>query len=286
MALSNIIPEVWRNTVLAALRKDLVFGAIANQNFKQEVWGFGDTLNILTMGGMSDAEYGSDNITYADLTDAKVQLKIDKKRYVAFYDEDHNKVLTNTKYLSEVLTDAGHQIAEYFDAEGMKEYANATLDSYVTGTTQWQITKDKATNLPHLMGALRRQLKKVNAPSGEVYFIAPPEIEEAITLYFGDKGPASGLSDAAVVNGYLGKFFGVQVYISNNCVTESATTHGLAGVKGTSIALASDVITDEGLRLEGRIATGYRMLGIGGIKTFRPAISVDVNLNETVIAAS
>lgn len=285
MPLSNIIPEVWRNTVLAALRKDLVFGAIANQNFKQEVWGLGDTLNILAMGGMTDEEYTSDNITYNDLTDSKTQLKIDKQRYVAFMDQDSNKVLTNTKYLAEVLTDAGHQIAEYFDAEGMKEYDNATLKSYVTGTTPWQITFQTATNLPHLMGAIRRQLKKVNAPAGNVFLIAPPEIEEALTLYFGNKGPGSPLSDAAVVNGYLGKFFGVKIYISNNCVSTGAT-HGLAGVEGSAIALASDVITDEGLRLEGQIATGYRMLGLGGLKTYRPAISVDVHLNNTIIATS
>jgi hypothetical protein len=53
---------------------------------------------------------------------------------------------------------------------------------------------------------------------------------------------------------------------------------------GTSIALANDIITDEKLRLEGRIADGQRILSIGGIKTYRPAVSIDVNLNETVIA--
>lgn len=286
MALNNIIPTAWLNTVLAALRKDLVFGDITNQNFKQSIWGLGDTLNILTMGAMSDEEYDASNITYADLTDAKAQLVIDKKRYVAFYDEDTNKALTNVKYLAEVLTDAGHQIADYFDALGMAEHVNASLNSYSTGTTSWQITKDKATNLPALMGAIRRQLKKAKAPAGDVFLIAPPEIEECITLYFGDKGPASPVSDAAVVNGHMGKYFGVQVYISNNCETGASITHGLAGVKGTAIAMAADVITDEGIRLEGRIATGHRMLGLGGVKTYRPEISIDVNLNEVVIATS
>ena len=51
-------------------------------------------------------------------------------------------------------------------------------------------------------------------------------------------------------------------------------------------SFAQDVITDEGVRLEGRIADGYRLLSIGGIKTYRPAISVDVNINATVIATS
>jgi hypothetical protein len=104
-------------------------------------------------------------------------------------------------------------------------------------------------------------------------------------MYFGNKGPSSVMSDDYVMNAnYRGKMFGVNVFISNNLVTGSSVTHGLAGVMGTSIALANDIITDEKLRLEGRIADGQRILSIGGIKTYRPAVSIDVNLNETVIA--
>lgn len=285
--LADITPEMWNNVVLASLRKDLVGELVCNKNFKQELWGKGDILNISKMGTLTDNQYTDSNITYEALTDSKVQLAIDQEQYVAWKDEDAERNNISVSYMTEVMTDAGYQLGDFWDKQIMGEYANAGLDSYATGTTDWQITNATAANLPALMGSLKRQLKVANAPAGTCYFIAPPEIEEAITLYFGSKGPASQYSDAYASNAnYAGKFFGVELFISNNCETETSSTHGLAGVMGTSIALANDVITDETLRLEGRIANGTRILSIGGTKTYRPEISIDVNLNEVVIATS
>jgi len=285
--LGDITPEVWRNVVLSGLRKDLVGELVCNKNFKQEFWGKGDTLNISSMGTLTDAQYTDANITYEALTDSKVQLVIDQEQYVAFKDEDAERNNISVNYMTEVMTDMGYQLGDFWDNKIMAEFANAGLDSYATGTTSWQITATTAANLPAMMGALKRQLKVASAPAGSVYFIAPPEIEEAITLYFGSKGPASQYSDDYAKNAkYAGRFFGVETFISNNCSDDDTTVHGLAGVVGTSIALANDVITDEALRLEGRIANGYRALSIGGVKTYRPAISIDVNINSTVIATS
>jgi len=281
----TIYGEMWTQVALAGLRKDLVGAMICNSQFKQEVWGKGDTLNIVGVSTLTDKEYTDDNITYEDITDSSQKLEIDKARYVAFKREDAARAKTSIEKMTEVVTDAGYQMGDYWDALVMAEYANAGLDSYATGTTPWQVTATTAANIPQLFGAIVRQLKKANAPRGDIYAVVPPEIEEAITMYFGNKGPSSVMSDDYVMNAnYRGKMFGVNVFISNNLVTGSSVTHGLAGVMGTSIALANDIITDEKLRLEGRIADGQRILSIGGIKTYRPAVSIDVNLNETVIA--
>jgi hypothetical protein len=284
----TIFGEMWTQVALAGLRKDLVGDLICNKQFKQQVWGKGESLNIVSVGTLTDKEYDESNITYEDITDSSLKLEIDKSRYVAFKSEDAARAKTSIEKLTEIVTDAGYQMGDYWDALVMAEYANAGLDSFSDGSsTAWQITASTAANIPALFGALKRQLKKANAPRGDIYFVAPPEIEEAITLYFGNKGPSSVMSDNYVQNAnYMGRLFGVQTFISNNLVTGSSVTHGLAGVVGTSIALANDIITDEKLRLEGRIADGQRILSIGGIKTYRDAISIDVNLNETVIATS
>jgi hypothetical protein len=280
----TIYGEMWTQVALAGLRKDLVGDLICNKQFKQEVWGKGETLNIVGVSTLTDKEYDDDNITYEDITDTSLKLEIDKARYVAFKREDAARAKTSIEKMTEIVTDAGYQMGDYWDGLVMAEYANAGLDSYATGTTPWQITATTAANIPQLFGAIIRQLKKANAPRGDIYAVVPPEIEEAITMYFGNKGPSSVMSDDYVTNAnYRGKMFGVNVFVSNNLVTASSVTHGLAGVMGTSIALANDIITDEKLRLEGRIADGQRILSIGGIKTYRDAISIDINLNETVI---
>lgn len=283
----TVFGEMWRQVALAGLRKDLVGDLICNKQFKQEVWGKGESLNIVAVGTLTDKDYTDDNITYEDITDSSLKLEIDKARYVAFKQEDAARAKTSIDKMTEVVSDAGYQMSDYWDALVMAEYSNQTLESYSTGTTPWQITATTAANLPALLADIKLKLKKANAPKGEIYFVAPPEIEAAATLYFGNKGPASQLSDDYTVNAnFMGKMFGVNIFTSNNCVTESSTTHGIAGVMGTVIALANDIVTDEQLRLEGRIATGQRILSIGGIKTYRPAIGIDVNLNSTVIAGS
>lgn len=284
MALSNVIPEVWRKVVLASLRESLVFRTVANTNFKQEVWGMGDTLHILSLGNLADADYSTGNITYTDPTDSTVDLLIDKSRYVAWKDEDNVKAKTNVNYQNELLLDAGHQLADYWDALGMAEHANAGLTSNDNGS-DWQFTNQTAANIPEMFAAIRRQLKTANAPAGKPFLIATPEVEEAVLLYYGGK-LASDKADQVVSNGLAGNFFGVNLYVSNNCENETSTDHGLAGIEGTAIALADDVITDEPIRLEGRIATGHRVLSIGGIKTYRSAISIDVEINDTTIATS
>ena len=285
MALSNVIPEVWRRTVLASLRESLVFQAVANLNMKQEVWGWGDTLHILSLGNLTDKDYGSGNITYEDPTDSTTDLLIDKERYVAWKIEDSEKAKTNVQFESELLLDAGQQLGDYWDVLGMSEYSNATLSSNNEAGGDWQFTNQTAANIPSFFASIRRQLKVANAPVGQQFVIGNPELEEAVLLYYGGK-LASDKADAVVGNGMVGNFFGVNLYASNNCVNETATDHGLAGIEGSAIALANDVITDEGIRLEGRIGTGHRMLSIGGLKTYRPAISINVNLNETTIATS
>jgi len=244
----------------------------------------GDTLHILSVGTLTDNAYTGSYITYEDLTDATSDLVIDLKRYVAFNNEDYDKALSNVEYKAELLTDAGYQLGDYFDAQVMAEYANAGINNYATGTTPWQFTATTCANVPAFFASILRDLKEANAPAGSAYLIAPPTVAEAVRIYFGGK-LASDLSDKAVESGLIGKFFGVNLYESNNVVT-STNIRALAGIEGTCIAMANDIITDEGIRLEGRIADGYRFLALGGIKTYRAAISVDVNINTTPIATS
>ena len=69
--LADITPEMWNNVVLASLRKDLVGELVCNKNFKQQLWGKGDILNISKMGTLTDNQYTDSNITYEALTDSK-----------------------------------------------------------------------------------------------------------------------------------------------------------------------------------------------------------------------
>jgi len=120
-----------------------------------------------------------------------------------------------------------------------------------------------------------------NAPGGQAFVIGPPALGEAINRYVG--GKASNLGDNVTMNGFHGKFMGVNVYTSNNC--GNSGEDGLAGIEGETIALAYQVKKMEALRLEGRFSDGVRSLWVGGIKTYRPEISIDCHFNSTLIGS-
>lgn len=108
----TIYGEMWTQVALAGLRKDLVGAMICNSQFKQEVWGKGDTLNIVGVSTLTDKEYTDDNITYEDITDSSLKLEIDKARYVAFKREDAARAKTSIEKMTEVVTDAGYQMGD------------------------------------------------------------------------------------------------------------------------------------------------------------------------------
>ncbi len=51
MSLNNFIPSIWGDTLLAALRADLVFGNLVNRDYEGEIRAVGDTVRINAIGG-------------------------------------------------------------------------------------------------------------------------------------------------------------------------------------------------------------------------------------------
>lgn len=278
MAISNFIPEIWTQEALQILMNNLVAEKVCNRTFEREIQGIGDKLHIVACGNLADAEYAADNITYSALSDSDNELSIDLKRYVAFEVPDLDKVQSKPEFVNKFTAQAAYQIADYFDTQVLAEYANAGLDSYETGSTAWQFSAD-CSDFPRLPAAILRQLEGAKAPMGRPFLIGPPELREAANRYLG--GRATQMGDDVTRNGFVGQVMGVNIYTSNNCTSG----HGLAGIEGETVALAYQLNKVEAIRLEGRFSDGVRMLVVGGIKTFRPAISIDVNLNTTLIGS-
>ena len=284
MAISNFIPEIWTNEALDTLKNQLVAERVADMSYNSDVVNDGDTIHILKHAAIADAAYpASSNITYSALSDGTSDLSINTKRYFAFEVPDLDKAQARPEFVTRATANGAYDIADHFDALLLAEYANASVDSYETGSTAWQFTLATCADIPPFFASIVRQLQVANAPSGQAFVIGPPQLGEAINTYFGGKATDR---TAILANGFKGNFFGVNVYISNNCTTASSVTHGLAGIEGQTTALVYQLKKTEALRLEGRFSDGVRMLVVGGIKTYRPEILIDVNLNSTVIATS
>jgi len=271
MAISNFIPEVWTASALDTLKNTLVAEAVCDMSYNSEVADYGDTIHILKHAAVADAAYpASSNITYNALSDGTSDLSINVKRYFAFEVPDLDKAQAKPEFVSKATANGAYDIADHFDALLLGEYANASLDSYETGTTDWQFTTATAADVPMMFASLIRQLQAANAPMGaRPFLIAPPTLVEAINVFYGGKMTQP---NGVLTNGFRGSFFGIDVYVSNNCTNETSSDHGLCGCTGQSIALVYQLKKMEALRLEGRFSDGVRSLVDGGLKTYRPEI--------------
>lgn len=283
MAMSNIIPELWAKMIIAKLQKSLVAATIANRNIAGEVSARGDQLHIVAAGEVATGDYpASNNISYESVSDAVSTLTVNIDKYFAFKVEDSEKKQANVPWQQIYSERGSYNLRDDIDTLLFEEYANASLNSFETGSTDWQLGTAGA-DVPALMAALAKQLNDVDAPQEGRFFAMPTICLQAFQLYFASR--STNLGDTVLANGSLGRAFGFDLFVSRN-VAGTTTLHGLAGVYGHSIAYAQQVDprSIEELRAEGRFASLVRGRVLAGIKTFRPATLIDVNLNSTLLA--
>lgn len=83
MSLNNFIPQLWADTLLAALRVNLVFGNLFNTDYEGTIQRMGDTVKINAIGDITISNYSKDTDINAPqaLTDAQTQLVISQAKY-------------------------------------------------------------------------------------------------------------------------------------------------------------------------------------------------------------
>lgn len=285
MSIDAFIPELWSAKINQVLENSLVAQQVCSTDYAGEIKSKGDTVHIMAATAVSTDDYHTtNNITYEEATLTDTELTIDTDKYFALKIEDADKIQANSAWQQVFAANGAYQLKDDIDALIMAQYANAGLDSYETGTTEWTLGTD-ASGVPVMLAALNKQLNTANAPMTGRYIIAPPILVEAFQVYTANR--ATALGDSALVNGYMGKLGGFDIYMSNNCTSAASVTHGLVGVKGHSIAYAQQVdpnsIENVG-RAEGRFADLIRGRVLCGYKVFRSATLIDLNLADTLLA--
>jgi len=284
MSTLNVVPEVWAREIIEQLPLFTALGSNANI-VSGEVNRKGDTLHIIGADAVSVAAYpASDNITYAAAADSDNVLLINTDYYGAVKIEDDTARQAPLDIMPVYARDIARKLAEQWEADGLvAAYTGAGLDSFETGTTDWQLGASGA-DVPALLTSINKQLDDNGAPRAGRYLILPTIAIQALTLYAASRN--TGFGDSASLNGFVGKMFGFDVYTSNKCPVVSTTVHGVAGVKGDGIAGAVAIPANEieEIRLEGRFATGIRSRALYGWKVYRAPVVVDINLNTTLLA--
>lgn len=307
MSLNSFIPQLWADTLLAALRADLVFGNLVNRDYEGQIKSVGDTVRINAIGDITVSSYVKDTDIAApqSLTDAQTVLTISQSKYFNFEVDDVDAAQQTPKVMQEAMSRAGYVLALTIDQYIAGFYTEAsasnligTSGSPVTVTTPTQTNVGAGTTVYDELVTLSQFLTQSLVPrQGRFCVIAPwmkthltqdirftsfntPIARASIQQYgFDPAAPdssgspftAGGTSDA-----YLGMIDNMRVYESVNAPHIGGTV-GITGSQDAVIAghtmawtYADGVQKTEAYRPPLRFADAVKGLHLYGLKVTRP----------------
>lgn len=271
MSVTNFIPEVWAAQLLSSLKKSLVFAGpgIANRNYEGEIANQGDTVRITSISRPTVASYTKDSttITPETLTDANRSLSIDQAKYFAFEvdDIDLRQARDGGALMDEAAVEAAYALADTADQYVAGLYTGVDAGNAISTTSITSGTL-AVTGLVNL----KVKLDNANVPTMGRYVVLPPWYHglllQSDTFVRVD---ASGTSEA-LRNGFVGRAFGFDVYVSNNCINVTGDDWIIqAGYPG-AITFAEQIAKVEAYRPESAFSDALKGLHLYGAKLVRP----------------
>jgi len=271
MSVANFIPEVWTAQLQSSLKKALVYGApgVVNRNYEGDIANGGDTVHIVSISRPTVATYTKDSttITPETLTDANRSLLIDQAKYFAFEvdDIDLRQSVNGGALMDEAATEAAYALADVADTYVLGLYSGVDSGNAISTTS---ITT-AALAVSNLI-ALKVKLDVANVPTQGRYVIVPPWYHGLLLgsdLFV--RVDASG-NDTALRNGMVGRAFGFDVLVSNNCINVTGDDYIVqAGYPG-AISFAEQIAKVEAYRPESAFSDALKGLHLYGAKLVRP----------------
>jgi hypothetical protein len=281
LSIKNFIPTVWSAKVFQELDKAHVLVPLCNRDYEGEIRNFGDTVKINSIGDITVFDYAPNvtSITPEMLAASQTVLEIDKAKGFAFYIDDVDNAQTNPKLMSEAMRKSAYALADVSDKiiAGFYTAAGSSCGStgiYSDGTGALAVLSDAA-----------RELDEANVPSQGRWIVVPPWFHQRMILAEILQTDGSIVADVSYRNGFVGKAFGFDVYMSNNLSTGISTLgtrshYGLAGTQ-RAMSFAEQVVKVEAYRPENSFSDAVKGLHVYGAKVIAPDSLVRVNISDT-----
>jgi len=271
MAITNFIPEVWSAQLLSSLKKSLVFAGpgVANRDYEGEIADFGDTVRITSISRPTISTYtpGTALATPEALTDAGRTLLIDQAKSFNFEidDVEARQARSGGALMDEAAVEAAYALADTADQYVAALYTGVDSGNAIS-TTSITTAALAVTGLINL----KIKLDVANVPTQGRYVIVPPWYHGLLLgsdLFV--RADASGSADT-LRNGFVGRAFGFDVLISNNCVVATGDDYIVqAGYPG-AISYAEQIAKVEAFRPPDAFSDALKGLHLYGAKLVRP----------------
>lgn len=297
MSLNNFIPELWADTLLAALRKNLVFGNLYNNDYEGQIQRMGDTVRINAIGDVTISNYTKDTDLNAPqaLTDAQTMLTISQAKYYNFEVDDVDQAQAHPEVMTEAMSWAAYRLSDTMDQFYAGFYTDAITanlignsGSFTTVSAPTQTNVGGGSTLYDLLVVLAQYLTQSLVPKQGRWCVIPPwgktyltqdirftsfnTPDARLTILSGKLDASAGMSSDA----YLGKVEGMDVYESVNA-PHLGGTNGQSGSQDVILAGHTMAVTKaeginkvEAYRPPYRFADAVKGLALYGAKTVRP----------------
>jgi hypothetical protein len=301
MSLNNFIPQLWADSLLKALRKNLVYGGpIINRDYEGQIQRMGDTVRINMIGDITISNYTKDTDLASPqaLTDAQSQLTITQAKYFNFEidDVDQAQNANGGAIMQEAMSWAAYRLRDTIDQYLAGFYVDAATANALNGgaavttlVAPTQANVGTGITVYDKIVLLGQLLTQQAVPINGRWCVIPPWCKTQLTMDvrfsgFNTASAQDTLQRGTLTSGdndpsdsYLGKIENMAVYESLNA-PHTAGTYGLSGssqdvvLAGHPIAwtMAEGINKTEAYRPPLRFADAVKGLVLYGAKTVRP----------------
>ncbi len=218
----HFVPEVWADGIYKYFARKTVFRGLID-DYSALVKGVGDTINIPEVTLKSATAKSADSlVTYDATASTQTQLSIDKHYYNAMLFEDVLLIQSSADLVSKYTQMFGEALGRQFDSDAWDQIktvqdtqALATDDVMTDAEFQSALTTLGENDIPYMDG----QCSMVVNPT-LMADILDPAAGVTRNFWRADASGNGGILEAGgSVNGFMGKLWGINVYMSNTVST-------------------------------------------------------------------
>ncbi len=277
MAIQNFIPTLWSETLYSELKKNYVAVKLSNREFEGTIRGEGDRVKICGIGPVTVFDYAKNTDMPAAevLSDNERTLIIDQAKGFNFFIDDIDMAQSKKGLMQAAMKEAADALADVAD----KFVYSLTDDSVATVTNE----DANSVNIINTISEARKILMEHNVPnSAQISLEVSPAVEQKLVLA---KVLRSTDNVQDLGRGYIGKFMGFDIYVSNNIVADDSGAYRCIARTPRAIAFAEQVNSVKAYEPELRHGDAVKGLHLYGAKIIYPKEMVYLNITPGAEAA-
>lgn len=278
MAITNFIPTLWSETLYSELKKNYVGVKLSNREFEGTIRGEGDRVKICGVGPVTVFDYSKNTDMPAAevLSDNERTLIIDQAKGFNFFLDSIDLVQSKKGLMQAAMKEAADALADVAD-----QYIYSLTDPSVV-----TVTNNAATSVSILdtISEARKILMEHNVPnSAKISLEVSPAVEQKLVLA---KVLRSTDNAEDLGRGYIGKFMGFDIYVTNNITANDQGAYRCVARTGRAIAFAEQVNSVKAYEPELRHGDAVKGLHLYGAKILYPKEMVFLDLTPAAEATA